>query len=109
MNTELKSLIATLFDGEKLVVDSLKKNYFSVITDGMSLLGDTPGDIAGYSDLANESKELSNAANMTDLVSFVQQKFASVEQLSNAKAQDIITGIVAVITACIALEQKFVS
>jgi hypothetical protein len=109
MNTELKNLISTLFDGEKLVSDVLNKNYASVIMDGMALLGDAPGDISGYSDLQNEIKGLSNAANIADLISFIQQKFSSIEQLSSAKAQAVITAIVGLINAAIAVEQAFVS
>jgi hypothetical protein len=109
MNTELKALIGTAFDGEKLVVDTLKKNYFSLISDAMAVMSDVPADIGGFSDLQNEIKELSNPANEADLVAFVQQKFASVQVLSSAKAQQVISATVNLISAAIAVEQAFVS
>lgn len=109
MNTELKALISTMFDGEKLVEDSIKKNYFGLITDGMALLGDAPGDIAGFGDLQAEIKGLANPANEADLVAFIQQKFASIEVLSAPKAQAVISAIVNMVAAAIAVEQAFVS
>jgi len=108
MNTELKNLISTLFDGEKLVADLLKKNYAAVMMDGMALLSDGPGDVSGYSDLQNEIKGLSQPSNLQDLENFVVQKFASIEQLSGAKAQSIIAAVVNLINAAIAVEQAFV-
>ena len=109
MNTELKVLISTMFDGEKFVQDTISKNYFALVSDGLALLSDAPGDIAGFSDLQNEIKGLSQPANEADLIAFVQQKFSSIEILSTPKAQTIIGAIVNMIASSIAVEQAFVS
>lgn len=105
MNTELKALISTAFDIEKLAVDGIKKNYFALFADALALMNDAPGDIAGFSGLQAEINDLSKPANEQDLALFIQQKFSS----NSDKAQRLMSAIVAAVSALIAVEQAFVS
>lgn len=109
MNSELKNLISTAFDAEKLAMDGIKKNYFALISDALQLVGDVPADIAGFSDLQSEINDLSKPENEQDLVAFLQQKLSSIEQLSSEKAQKILAIIVSIVSKAIELEQAFAS
>lgn len=109
MNTELKNLINSAFDMEKLVEDGIKKNYFALISDALMIVGDVQADVGAFAGLKDEIAALSHPENEHDLVVFLQQKFANIEPLSNAKAQNILAIIVSIISKGIELQQAFAS
>jgi hypothetical protein len=107
MNSGLKSLISSLFDLEKLTIDSVNRNYALLAFDSMAIMGDISQDVALSAGIQAECLALHNAANQTDLIAFLQQKFAGIEQLSTAKAQAILVAVVGLVNAGIALEAAF--
>jgi hypothetical protein len=107
MNQGLKALITSLFDLEKLTIDSVNRNYALLAFDSMAIMGDISQDVALSAGIQAECVALQNAANQADLVSFLQAKFAGIEQLSNAKAQAILVAVVGLVNAGIALEAAF--
>lgn len=109
MNTELKNLINTAFDAEKLAVDAVNKSYFKLIGDALAMVSDAPGDVAGFSGLQAEALALSNPTNLADLTSFIETKFSTIPALSGVKVQAVIAAIMNLIPAVVALEQAFVS
>jgi hypothetical protein len=109
MNSALKALINIIFDAEKLTVDAIGKSYFNLLGDSMALVGDVPGAVANWSDLMNEIKELSQAANEQDLLQYVEQKLSSIPALSGAKPAAVMAAVVQLIQAGYALEQAIVS
>lgn len=108
MNTELKSLISTLFVGEQLVSDvAAGKSYFALLSDAIALLGVLPADVSGFPDLLIEMQALSNPINSADLVAYVQKRFAIIEVLSTDKAENIVSAIIHLIGSAIEVEQAF--
>lgn len=105
MNTELKNLIGTIFDGEKFVQDIINKGYPQAVADAMLLLTDAEQDVANWSDILTEMKALAIPLNQQDLLSFVEQKLVSIPALGTAYAQGIIGAVVGFMTASYALEQ----
>lgn len=104
MNTELKNLVNTVLDVEKLVVDAVNKNDIALVSDAMGVLADLKQDASLWSDLMNEVKSLTVQANEQDLLAFVEQKLSAIPALSGAKPQAIMSAVIGLINAACALE-----
>lgn len=108
MNTELRALISLIFDSEKLIQDGISKNYFSLVTDAMALIGDVPYALMTWNDLLPELKALNTPANEQDLLSFIGQKLAAIPQLAGAQPKAIMEATVGIVNAAYAFEQAIV-
>lgn len=87
MNTELKLLLDAGFDAANVAQDVLKHDYISMVGAMTKLMADTPSILANLGDLEAEIQELPGTAQESDLVAYIEQKFAGV---GTPKAQSIL-------------------
>jgi hypothetical protein len=108
-NVEIKDLLGIVFNGVNIGEDVLNHNWFSIVGNALSLVGDVPGAIANVGDIKNELEALAtNPSAQSDLIIYVEGLFPSIPKATVqsvlGEALSVLSGIFGLVTKASSLK-----